>query len=128
MMAASAHADLYRWIDPDTGSVKFSSLPPSDPRVNAEVVTARSAPLPKPAPAPRLQQVAPLETRWREMLAQLTALTPQELSRMGEGVRQQLEAYQALSTELDRVDPEGAPRRQREALAAMQRAQQGAAK
>ena len=23
-----AHADLYRWVDPETGSVKFSSYPP----------------------------------------------------------------------------------------------------
>lgn len=25
---AGAAADLYRWVDPDTGSVKFSSYPP----------------------------------------------------------------------------------------------------
>ena len=24
----AAHADLYRWVDPQTGSVKFSSYPP----------------------------------------------------------------------------------------------------
>ena len=24
----AAHADLYRWVDPETGSVKFSSYPP----------------------------------------------------------------------------------------------------
>jgi hypothetical protein len=26
--AATAAADLYRWVDPETGSVKFSSYPP----------------------------------------------------------------------------------------------------
>lgn len=26
--AGAAAADLYRWVDPDTGSVKFSSYPP----------------------------------------------------------------------------------------------------
>lgn len=26
--ASFAHADLYRWVDPETGSVKFSSYPP----------------------------------------------------------------------------------------------------
>ncbi len=26
--AGSAAADLYRWVDPETGSVKFSSYPP----------------------------------------------------------------------------------------------------
>lgn len=117
LVAASAHADLYRWIDPDTGSVKLSSSPPSDPRVNAELVTARSGPLPRPPPPSAMQQVAPLETRWREMLAQLAALTPQ-----------QLDAFQALSMELDRVDPQGASRRQREALAVLQRLQKPGAR
>jgi hypothetical protein len=28
LWAPSAHADLYRWVDPETGSVKFSSYPP----------------------------------------------------------------------------------------------------
>jgi len=37
-IALPAHADLYRWIDPDSGSVKLSNLPPSDQRINAELV------------------------------------------------------------------------------------------
>ena len=28
LWASPAHADLYRWVDPETGSVKFSSYPP----------------------------------------------------------------------------------------------------
>ena len=32
LLPLTAHADLYRWIDPATGSVKYSSQPPSDPR------------------------------------------------------------------------------------------------
>ena len=28
LVALPAHADLYRWVDPQTGSVKFSSYPP----------------------------------------------------------------------------------------------------
>ena len=28
LSAVPAHADLYRWVDPQTGSVKFSSYPP----------------------------------------------------------------------------------------------------
>ncbi len=28
LWATSAAADLYRWVDPETGSVKFSSYPP----------------------------------------------------------------------------------------------------
>ncbi|HYL26160.1 MAG TPA: DUF4124 domain-containing protein, partial [Burkholderiales bacterium] len=33
MLAAPAHADLYRWVDPDTGSVTFSNLPPANPEL-----------------------------------------------------------------------------------------------
>lgn len=49
---ATATADLYRWVDPETGSVKFSSYPPpwygdearekGAPKV--EHIPARSAP------------------------------------------------------------------------------------
>ena len=28
LAALPAHADLYRWVDPQSGSVKFSNLPP----------------------------------------------------------------------------------------------------
>lgn len=37
-VAAPAHADLYRWVDPETGSVKFSTLPPADPHLSAALV------------------------------------------------------------------------------------------
>jgi hypothetical protein len=72
--------------------------------------------------------VAPLETRWRETLAQLSTLSPQELTRMSESLRQQLDAFQALSVELDRVDREGSVRRQQEAMAVLQRLQKASAK
>ena len=29
MFSLPAHADLYRWVDPQSGSVKFSSAPPA---------------------------------------------------------------------------------------------------
>ena len=56
-----AYADLYRWVDPDTGTVKFSSYPPpwhgdaererGAPAV--EVIPSRGSPAPvKPAAAP----------------------------------------------------------------------------
>jgi len=56
-----AHADLYRWVDPDTGTVKFSSYPPpwhgdaqrerGAPAV--EVIPSRGSPAPvKPAAVP----------------------------------------------------------------------------
>jgi hypothetical protein len=56
-----AHADLYRWVDPDTGAVKFSSYPPpwhGDPERErgapaVEVIPSRGSPAPvKQAAAP----------------------------------------------------------------------------
>ena len=111
--AGSAHADLYRWIDPDSGSVKFSSLPPADPRVNAEVITPRSAPL--------------LDTRWRELVARLMAVTAKDVLASPDAVRQQVETLQAMRVELDRSDPPGAPERQKEQLAALERLRQAMA-
>ena len=54
-----AHADLYRWVDRETGAVKFSSSPPpwfGDPEKarNApavEVIPYRGSPAPAKAPA-----------------------------------------------------------------------------
>lgn len=57
-----ANADLYRWVDPETGSVKLSSYPPpwyGDPEREArspavEVIgsPAPARPVAKPAPKP----------------------------------------------------------------------------
>ncbi len=99
-LAASAHAQLYRWVDPDSGSVKFSSLPPSDARVQAEGVTPRSVPLPKAAPSLPSQQVAPRETRWRELLAKLMTVTEKDVLLSPDGVRQDIEVLQAQRAEL----------------------------
>jgi len=44
ILSLPAHADLYRWVDPATGSVKFSTLPPADPRLQAEIVPYRGPP------------------------------------------------------------------------------------
>jgi len=65
-----AHADLYRWVDPGTGKVKFSSYPPpwfgdaqrerGAPAV--EVIPSRAAPAPvKAAPAPAKAAPAPVK-------------------------------------------------------------------
>ena len=57
-----AYADLYRWVDPETGAVKFSSYPPpwlGDPERErgapvVEVIPSRGTPAPaKPAAAPK---------------------------------------------------------------------------
>lgn len=127
LFASPAHADLYRWIDPDTGSVKLSSLPPSDPRVAAEVVRYRgTAAPPKPAPEARVS-IPALEGRWRSLLAQLAGLTPQDFTRGAEGIRQHVEAYEAVRAELDRRDPAGAARRSSESATLLERMRQGLA-
>jgi hypothetical protein len=63
LCAAPAHAELYRWVDRDTGSVKFSTSPPpwygdtekerTSPPV--EVIRYGVPAAPKPAPAPQAE-------------------------------------------------------------------------
>ena len=119
----TAHADLYRWIDPASGSVKFSSQPPSDPRIEPEVVRYKAPPPapPKPAPARPASSSADLEARWRLLAAELAAIPPQELNTGSDRVRQQVQALEAARVELDRADPGGVPRRNAELLAILQR-------
>ncbi|HEY5896257.1 MAG TPA: DUF4124 domain-containing protein [Burkholderiales bacterium] len=131
-----AQADLYRWIDPDSGSVKLSSQPPADPRVSAEVVPFRAPPPPpktaagaaaKPAAttpqAAETVSVQALEMRWRELLGQLADARPEDIVRNAAPA----EAYEAARTELDRLDPNGAARRQAIATRALARLREGLA-
>ena len=129
-LSAPAHADLYRWIDPDSGSVKLSSLPPSDANINAQVVPYKAPPLPK-APAtttpvkPAANVIQALQAKWSEILTQITGLNPQDFQRGGEGLKQHLEAYEAVRVELDRMDPAGAARRRAESASVLDRIKQG---
>jgi uncharacterized protein DUF4124 len=130
-IASPAHADLYRWVDPASGSVKLSTLPPSDPRISAELVPFRNPAAPVPqaaagtAPKPAASTLAALEARWSELLAKLAAPAPQDLSRSGEGLRQHAETYEAVRAELDRLDPAGAARRRSESGTLLERLRQG---
>lgn len=133
--AMPASAQLYRWVDPQTGSVKYSNHAPpwhgdpaprrSDPKV--EVIPPRFAAPPKPAAAEKPAALAApaaeakpglladLEMRWRDMLEDLGTFTKREdFERAGAGLRQQVEAYDAVRIELDRIDPAGAARRRKE--------------
>ena len=111
-----AQADLYRWVDPQTGSVKFSTTPPpwydsgSGPQV--ERIPSRTPGARSPAPDPAQHEAAlGLEMRWRETLQKLT---PQSS-------REEFVAFQGLTTELDKLDPAGKDRRARELERALQR-------
>ncbi|HYL90699.1 MAG TPA: DUF4124 domain-containing protein [Burkholderiales bacterium] len=130
-VAAPAHADLYRWIDPETGSVKLSSMPPSDPTVGAEVVPYRAPAAPKPpvtaavAAKPAAKTVEALQARWSELMTQLTGLTPRDFSKGAEGFKQQMAAYDAVRVELDRLDPSGVARRNAESTSVIEKLRQG---
>jgi len=129
-LVGPAHADLYRWIDPESGSVKLSSLPPADSGINAELVPYKSAAVPKPpaAPAkPAASMVQALQAKWSEILTQITGLSPQDFQRGGEGLKQHLEAYEAVRVELDRIDPAGAARRRAESESVLDKIKQGLA-
>jgi hypothetical protein len=132
-LALVAHADLYRWVDPATGIIKYSSQPPSDPGIVPDILRYNAPPPPKPAPAkpvpPNAPAAAPtvppgvaeLEARWRSLAAQFVAIPPQELQAGSDRVRQQMQALEAARTELDRVDPGGTARRGAEMAALLQR-------
>jgi hypothetical protein len=126
LLPLPAHADLYRWVDPQTGSVKLSSTPPpwyGDPEKQrgapaVEVVPYRArggAPAPETKPA---VGVAALEVRWSELLRYFASLPPgTDFS----GLQQQLQEYATAGAELTRLDPAGAQRRRAQEAAALAR-------
>jgi hypothetical protein len=101
-IAAPAQADLYRWVDPETGSVKFSTLPPADPHLSAALLPYTALPA-KPS-APKSSSVAALEAELRMLTSQLGTRPSPE----------QAQAYVALRRQLDLLDPAGARRRAEE--------------
>ena len=126
LISAPAYADLYRWVDPQTGSVKFSSTPPpwfgdaekerGAPAVEVVPDRARAAAAaPEKKPAAGL---AGLEARWADLLRYFASLPPgTDFS----GLQQQLQEYAAAGAELNRLDPAGAQRRRAQEAAAMAR-------
>jgi hypothetical protein len=132
VLPLTAHADLYRWIDPATGTVKLSSLPPADPGIEAEIVRFNAPATPKPATTPAQKPAAgtsvpELEARWHSLLTQLSGVSPQEFKQGSDGLRQQLEAFEALRVELDRLDPAGTARRKAETATMLERLKQAVA-
>lgn len=141
--APAAHAELYRWVDPQSGSVKFSNLPPpwyGDPakarnapkvdvieyRIKPPPPPGAEAAKPKPAPQASSSVIADLEERWRELGESLSSFKdPSDFQRAGDGLRQQMEAYDAVRAELDRQDPAGAARRRAQEGTLMDRLKAG---
>ena|SRR2546421_4639931 len=115
LAAGAAHADLYRWVDPETGAVKFSSVPPPSSQAGVELIPYRGGAPPKAAPA----STPELEARWRIFLAELGQT--RDVARGGDALQKQLRAYDTLRAELDRVDPAGASRRLAEVQSVIQR-------
>ena len=125
-IAFAAHADLYRWVDPQTGSAKFSSTPPpwyGDPEKErgapaVEVVPYRAHGGTAVAEKKPAAGVAGLEARWADLLRYFASLPPgTDFS----GLQQQLQEYAAAGAELNRLDPAGAQRRRAQEAAAMAR-------
>ena len=120
LAAAPAYANLYRWVDPESGSVKFSSLPPANPEFRAELVPYGGPPR-SAAAAGGSNSVAALEQRWRALVLQLAGRGTQDMARDRGALRQELETYEALRAELDRRDSAGASRRAAETGALVER-------
>jgi hypothetical protein len=125
-----AQADLYRWVDPASGSVKFANSPPPwledgtrgpavevipfRPNGTASGTPATGAAAPAAAPEPGLP-IASLEAQWRGLLKSFAQLPDRpDFDRSGPALQQQLQSFDAVRTELDRRDPAGAARRQAE--------------
>ena len=130
----AAPAQLYRWVDPETGSVKFSSYPP--PWYGDEA-KQRRAPKVDVIPAGRdagaateaagaaqdgARRLEALELQRRQLMRQLARpgaeRAPQEL-------KKQLEAYSTLSEEMDKLDAPGAAVRRGEVQALIERILKG---
>jgi hypothetical protein len=118
----AAHADLYRWIDPETGSVKFSNLPPAEGRPAAVVPFRGAAAAPEPA-LRALDARTPLDER-RRALQQAMLQTRFDPANPG-ALQKQAEAYQVLSQELDKLDPAGAAHRRAEDVALFEKMRAG---
>lgn len=112
LASPAVHAQIYRWVDPETGSVKFSNYPPDRPGLKVEVLRYDTPGAPAKPPASPL---APLEARWREQLAEIAALQLRPApERNAQNLQQRLQAYTSVAAELDRRDPQGAAARRAE--------------
>ena len=130
----AARADLYRWVDPETGSVKFSTYPPPwyvdegkqgrgpkveriptgrDPAARPDVATADAQNPSKGYEA--------LEAQRKAMLQQMPGIAARGGAQGGvPALQKHLEAFAALSQQIDKLNPEGAAARRAEAETVLQ--------
>ena len=118
LLCSAAHADLYRWVDPESGSVKLSNTPPpwyergGGPAVERIPFTTPGARQPAAdplAPTP----VGLLQARWREALLAVSS----------QPTKEGIQALALLTAELDKADPAGARRRQEEVASILRKVQ-----
>jgi len=124
--SGGALADLYRWVDPETGSTKFSSYPPpwfGDPARERRAPKVEVIPgtAPPAAAAPSAAATEQLEARRLAMLQQLPAIAAQAGTDRGAQLARFLAEYRALGAQLDRADPAGAALRSAELEALVRR-------
>ena len=116
-IAFAAHAELYRWVDRESGSVKFSNLPPPWLGDSKREHNAPAVEVIRSNPAAQGQPGAPsalgaLETHWRALVQFFSTMPSSvDFERAGAAFQQHVEMYKAVSAELDRQDPAGAARR-----------------
>lgn len=132
--SSAARADLYRWVDPETGSVKFSSYPPPwfgdeakqrrAPKVEVIPAGRDAGAGPEAATAAQegAKRMAALEAQRKVLLQQL--LKP-GAERGNPALQKQLEAYSALAGQMDKLDPMGAGARRGEMQALIDRIMKG---
>jgi hypothetical protein len=135
LWAFAAHADLYRWVDPETGSVKFSSYPPPWYNDEAQKRAPRVEHIPprkagdgaRMAPgqdAPREQQgpsVESLERQRRALAQQIASASERSSPGARPNIQKQLDELGAVMEQLDKLNPEGAAARRAEAEALLQK-------
>ena len=123
--AFPAYADLYRWVDPQSGSIKYSSSPPAwvldgarGPAV--QVIPYRRQGAPAPAPAPEAAAATPspltaaLDERRRSLLRELAAVPERPGAERIAAIQEKLIDYESVVTELEERDPAGVARRRNE--------------
>ena len=148
LCAASAEADLYRWIDPETGSVKFSSYPPpwyGDAEKEKRAPRVEHIPPRRPAAAPGTPVSVPgpsglpgaatppgtaglsvqaLEEQRKRLMQELASPAARKDLQAGT-LRKQLESFAVVGAQLDQLDPAGAEKRRAEAQPVLEKLVQG---